>query len=310
MRAYYADNFVLPLPPGHRFPMAKYAMLRDALSAQGIGIDFAQAPAATDGELALVHTPSYIQAIASGSLSAAAQREIGFPWSAGMAQRARRSVGASIAAARTAMATGIAANLAGGTHHAYADKGGGFCVFNDLCVAARVMQAEWGRSKSKGAPPMQVAIVDLDVHQGNGTAHLLANDSSIFTLSLHGEKNFPFRKEASDLDVALPDGCGDDAYLEALDKAMTQLDNRFAPDLVLYLAGADIHEGDRLGRLKVSDKGMHARDLLVMSWAQARRLPLAFAMGGGYGHDIATTVRVQIQTYAVAANLAQTWQLL
>lgn len=310
MRAYYADHFVLPLPEGHRFPMAKYAMLRDALIQQGLDIDFEQAPAATDGELALVHAPSYIQAVANGTLGAAAQREIGFPWSLGMAQRARRSVGASIAAARTAMTAGIAANLAGGTHHAYADKGGGFCVFNDFCVAARVMQAEWGRHKGMGSPPMQVAIVDLDVHQGNGTAHVLANDTSIFTLSLHGEKNFPFRKEPSDLDVALPDGCDDDTYLEALDKAMVQLENRFAPDLVLYLAGADIHEGDRLGRLMVSDEGMYARDVMVMSWAQARRLPLAFAMGGGYGHDISTTVRVQAQTYAIATHMAKTWQLL
>ena len=310
MHAFYADHFVLPLPQGHRFPMAKYAMLRDALIQQDLGIHFEQAPAATDGELALVHTPDYIQAVSKGTLSDAAQREIGFPWSLGMAQRARRSVGASIAAARIAMRQGIAANLAGGTHHAYAYKGGGFCVFNDLCVAARVVQAEWGRRNRPGVRPMQVAIVDLDVHQGNGTAHVLAHDDSIFTLSLHGEKNFPFRKEPSDLDVALPDGCDDDSYLDALDKAIAQMENRFAPDLVLYLAGADIHEGDRLGRLKVSDKGMHARDLLVMSWAKARRLPLAFAMGGGYGHDIATTVRVQTQTYAIAAQMATTWQLL
>jgi acetoin utilization deacetylase AcuC-like enzyme len=154
---------------------------------------------------------------------------------------------------------------------------------------------------------MQVAIIDLDVHQGNGTAHVLSRDPTVFTLSMHGEKNFPFRKETSDLDVALPDGCDDDTYLEALDKAMAQLDNRFAPDLVLYLAGADIHEGDRLGRLKVSDAGVRARDLTVMSWAKAKGLPLAFAMGGGYGNDIAVTVQVQTQTYALGAALAQDW---
>ncbi|MGY8893799.1 MAG: histone deacetylase family protein [Burkholderiales bacterium] len=307
MRAFYADNFVLPLPPGHRFPMAKYAMLRDAVRDSVPSVHFEQAPTATDGELALVHTPAYIQGVASGSLSAPAQREIGFPWSLGMAERARRSVGASVAAARVAMTQGIAANLAGGTHHAYADKGGGFCVFNDFCVAARVMQMEWRRHKGRGAPGMQVVIIDLDVHQGNGTAHVLSRDPTVFTLSMHGEKNFPFRKEASVLDVALPDGCDDDTYLEALDKAMAQLDNRFAPDLVLYLAGADIHEGDRLGRLKVSDAGVRARDLMVMSWAKAKGLPLAFAMGGGYGNDIAVTVQVQTQTYALAAALAQDW---
>ena len=307
MRAFYADNFVLPLPQGHRFPMAKYAMLRDAVSIAVPHVQFEQAPAATDGELALVHTCAYIEAVANGSLSAAAQREIGFPWSVGMAQRARRSVGASIAAARIAMTDGVAANLAGGTHHAYADKGGGFCVFNDFCVAARVMQEEWARDKGEGAPTMQVAIIDLDVHQGNGTAHLLSNDPSIFTLSMHGEKNFPFRKEAGDLDVGLPDGCDDDTYLDALDKAMHQLESRFAPDLVLYLAGADVHEGDRLGRLKVTDAGVRARDMTVMSWARAKGLPLAFAMGGGYGHDIHTTVRVQTQTYALAQQLSGEW---
>jgi acetoin utilization deacetylase AcuC-like enzyme len=307
MRAFYADNFVLPLPEGHRFPMAKYAMLRDAVRASVPSVVFEQAPAATDGELALVHTPAYIQAVTQGTLSPSQQREIGFPWSPGMAERARRSVGASVAAARVAMTQGIAANLAGGTHHAYADKGGGFCVFNDFCVAARVLQAEWARSKPRGAPGMGVAIIDLDVHQGNGTAHVLRNDASIFTLSMHGDKNFPFRKEPSDLDVPLPDGCDDHAYLQALELALRQLENRFAPDLVLYLAGADIHEGDRLGRLNVTDEGVRARDHVVMSWAKARGLPMAFAMGGGYGHDIATTVRVQTQTYQLAAQLATNW---
>ncbi|MCZ8285336.1 MAG: histone deacetylase, partial [Bacteroidia bacterium] len=226
MQAFYADNFVLPLPQGHRFPMAKYQLLRDRLVNELPQIRMAQAPAATDGELALVHTPAYVDAITHGTLPAPAQREIGFPWSPGMAERARRSAGATVAAARVAMGAGgqqgegIAANLAGGTHHSYAHKGGGFCVFNDAAVAARLMQAEWARQHRHERKPLQVAIVDLDVHQGNGTASIFAADASVFTLSLHGQKNFPFRKEASDLDVDLPDGCGDSAYLQALEHAL------------------------------------------------------------------------------------------
>ena len=222
-----------------------------------------------------------------------------------MAERARRSVGATIAACRIALAgDGVAANLAGGTHHAYADKGGGFCVFNDAAVAARLMQAEHAR---RHRTPLRVAIVDLDVHQGNGTASIFANDPSVFTLSLHGEKNFPFRKEPSDLDVELPDGCTDAPYLEALDQALDELDRRFEPGLVIYLAGADPHEGDRLGRLKLSDDGMEARDRRVFDWAWTRRVPTAFCMAGGYGHQIDTTVRVQLNTYRVALGYQARW---
>ena len=180
MHAYYADHFVLPLPEGHRFPMRKYSRLRDRLHLELSGVRFAEAPAASDGELALVHTPAYIQGIAQGTLDAAVYREIGFPWSPAMAERARRSVGASLAAARMALSEGLAGNLAGGTHHAYADKGGGFCVFNDIAVTARLMQAEaWRQRKT----PFRVAVIDLDVHQGNGTAHIFARDASVFTLS-------------------------------------------------------------------------------------------------------------------------------
>src|SRR5687768_5625845 len=206
MQVFYATQFVLPLPPGHRFPMAKYQLLRDRLAAELPGIRLMQAEPATDGELALVHTPGYVQAISDGSVDPKVMREIGFPWSTAMAERARRSVGATIAACRAAFCEGIAANIAGGTHHAYADKGGGFCVFNDAAVASRLMQAEWARSRRT---PLNVAIVDLDVHQGNGTASIFRGDASVFTLSLHGQKNFPFRKEASAIDVDLADGCGD-----------------------------------------------------------------------------------------------------
>ena len=306
MQAFYSDHFVLPLPEGHRFPMEKYRLLRDALQQQLPQIGLLEAPAASDGELAFAHHPSYVQAIAEGSLTPAQQREIGFPWSPAMAERARRSVGATLAAARVALSDGLAANLAGGTHHAYADKGSGFCVFNDLAVAARVMQAEWGRTARR--PPLQVAIIDLDVHQGNGTAHLLRQDASVFTLSLHAEKNFPFRKEASDLDVGLPDGCQDGAYMEALEQALEALQARFSPGLVFYLAGADAHAGDRLGRLQLSDDGMQMRDRRVLDWCHARDLPCVMAMGGGYGVDIASTIRVQLNTYRIALEYWQRWQ--
>jgi acetoin utilization deacetylase AcuC-like enzyme len=304
MHAFYADHFVLPLPEGHRFPMHKYSRLRDRLSAECPGVRFAEAPAASDGELALVHTPAYIRGIAEGTLDAAVYREIGFPWSSAMAERARRSVGASVAAARVALREGLAGNLAGGTHHAYADKGGGFCVFNDIAVTARLMQAEVGRQRKQ---PFRVAVIDLDVHQGNGTARIFANDPSVFTLSLHGEKNFPFRKEPSDLDVGLPDGCTDEPYLQALHQSLAELEGRFAPDMLIYLAGADAHEGDRLGRLKLSMDGMAARDHVVLDWAAQRRLPVVLCMGGGYGHDIETTVAVQLQTWTIALAYWQRW---
>jgi acetoin utilization deacetylase AcuC-like enzyme len=311
MHAFYADQFVLPLPEGHRFPMAKYGMLRNWLAQHLPQVQLQVAPAATDGELALCHTPGYIHAISSGQGPVALYREIGFPWSLAMAERARRSVGASVAAARVSLGLvdgkpqGLAANLAGGTHHSYADKGGGFCVFNDFAVTARLMQAEYGRQTKK---PLKVAIIDLDVHQGNGTAHIFSRDDSVFTLSLHGAKNFPFRKEASDLDIDLPDGCQDDAYLHALEQALDELERRFTPGLVLYLAGADPHEGDRLGRLKLSYDGLEARDRRVMHWCWQRRIPLALAMGGGYGHMIETTLRVQQNTYRLAADYAARWQ--
>ncbi len=304
MHAYYADHFVLPLPEGHRFPMRKYSRLRDRLAAELPGVRFFEAPAASDGELALVHTPSYIQGIAQGTLDPAVYREIGFPWSLAMAERARRSVGASVAAARAALSEGVAGNLAGGTHHAYADKGGGFCVFNDIAVTARLMQAEVWRERKQH---LRVAVIDLDVHQGNGTARIFANDNSVFTLSLHGEKNFPFRKEPSDLDIGLPDGCTDEPYLQALYQALAELEGRFEPHMVIYLAGADPHEGDRLGRLKLTMDGMAVRDRVVLDWAWQRRLPLVLCMGGGYGHDIETTVGVQVQTWTIALEYQRRW---
>jgi acetoin utilization deacetylase AcuC-like enzyme len=304
MQVFYATQFVLPLPPGHRFPMGKYQLLRDRLAAEVPSVRLMQAEAATDGELALAHTPAYIQGITDGSVDPTILREIGFPWSPAMAERARRSVGATVSACRAAFAEGVAANIAGGTHHAMADRGGGFCVFNDAAVAARLMQAELGRR----GRALRVAVIDLDVHQGNGTASIFRDDPSVFTLSLHGQKNFPFRKEASDLDVELPDGCGDADYLAALEHALDELDRRFAPGLVIYLAGADPFERDRLGRLKLSFDGLEARDRRVFDWAWQRRLPLAFAMAGGYASDIAETVQVQVGTFKAAFEYWRRWQ--
>lgn len=305
MQAFYSDHFVLPLPQGHRFPMRKYALLREGLQARLPEVVLAEAPAATGDELRLVHTPAYVDAVLQGGLAPQAQREIGFPWSPAMAERALRSVGATVAAARVALQQGLAANLAGGTHHAYADHGSGFCVFNDMAVAARVMQQEWAWAYRQ---PLQVLILDLDVHQGNGTAKVFADDPSVFTVSLHGARNFPFRKERSDLDVELADGCTDGAYLEALEQALAEMDARFAPGLVLYLAGADPHEGDRLGRLKLSHDGLEARDRRVLDWAWQRRVPLAFGMAGGYGHRIEDTLTAQLRTFEAAVQYARRWQ--
>ncbi|MGC4079868.1 MAG: histone deacetylase [Rubrivivax sp.] len=308
MRAFHSDRFVLPLPAGHPFPMSKYRLLREAVAATLPQIAVEPAPAASDGELALAHEPAWIDAVAHGTTSAAQQREIGFPWSEAMAERARRSVGATIAAARAALfdGDGVAANLAGGTHHAYAHKGSGYCVFNDVAVAARLMQAEWHRVHRAG---LQVLVVDLDVHQGNGTASIFRDDDSVFTLSLHGAKNFPFRKEASDLDVELPDGCADAEYLAALDAALSEAWRRLRtpPGLAFYLAGADPHEGDRLGRLKLSAEGLAERDRRVFAALAERRVPVAVTMAGGYGRDITTTVEIQRRTLENALAAQRAW---
>ncbi len=310
MRAFYADQFVLPLPEGHRFPMSKYSLLRDRVAAECAGIVLCQALPASDGELALAHEPCYVTAVAEGLLSAAEQREIGFPWSPRMAERARRSVGATVAAARAALidGQGVAANLAGGTHHSYAHKGSGYCVFNDVAVAARLMQAEWHRAQRQ---LLRVAVIDLDVHQGNGTASIFQQDDTVFTLSLHGAKNFPFRKEASDLDVELPDGCGDGAYLDALDGALRALwahHGAQPPGLVFFLAGADPHEDDRLGRLALTTEGLVERDRRVLKDCFDRGVPVALSMAGGYGRDVHATVQVHLNTLRLAAATAAQWR--
>ena len=298
MLAFHSDTFVLPLPPGHSFPMSKYQLLRAAAAATLPELRLSEAAAASDGELALAHDPAWIAAVAQGTTSAAEQREIGFPWSERMVERALRSVGATIAAARAALfqGEGVAANLAGGTHHAYAHKGSGYCVFNDVAVAARLMQAEWHRHQRR---LLRVMVIDLDVHQGNGTAAIFRDDPTVFTLSLHGARNFPFRKEASDLDVELADGCTDGPYLTALDDALAQAWSRQRedpPGLAFYLAGADPHENDRLGRLKLSCAGLAERDRRVFAALSQRGIPVAISMAGGYGREVATTVAIHRRT--------------
>ncbi len=230
-----------------------------------------------------------------GALTAAEQKAIGFPWSERMVERSRRSSGATLAAAREALATGWSANLAGGTHHAFRDRGEGFCVFNDAAIAARAMQAEAGLTR--------IAIVDCDVHQGNGTAAIFAGDDAIFTFSIHGARNFPFVKEASDLDVELADGTGDDEYLWHLERGLDETLERARPQLVFYLAGADPYEGDRLGRLKLTKRGLARRDEHVLATLHARGIPVAIAMAGGYAHDIEDSVAIHANTIRAARRI-------
>ena len=294
MQAFFSDHFELPLPEGHRFPMRKYRMLRERVAAELPGVVLSEPEPASDGVLALAHSPAYVDRLSRGALSPAELRAIGFPWSVQMVERSRRSTGATIAACRSAVRDGVAVNLAGGTHHASADRGEGFCCFNDAAVAARLMQAE-RRAR-------RVAIIDLDVHQGNGTAAILGRDETAFTLSIHGENNFPFRKVAGHLDVALPDGTGDTVYLEALEAALARLERRFSADLLIYLAGADVFEGDRLGRLALTRNGIAERDARVFGFARRLGVPIAVAMAGGYCPRIEDVVDIHFGTVACAAG--------
>jgi len=296
LRAFYSDHFVLPLPEGHKFPMAKYSRLRERILTNGLVSpeDLHEAPLATIADLLLVHTPEYVDAVVSGTVPHEIQRRIGFPWSAQMVERSRRSVGATIAASHAALEDGVAANLAGGTHHAFADRGEGFCVFNDVAVAARVLQ--------RHQLARRIAIVDLDVHQGNGTAAIFSGDASVFTFSMHGDKNFPFKKEVSDLDVPLADGTGDDEYLTLLRSNLQDVLNRHQPDFVFYLAGADPFEGDRLGRIKMTIDGLRRRDEIVMEACTKARLPVAISMSGGYANDIDAIVTIHANTIRVAGT--------
>lgn len=297
MRLFYADHFVLPLPAGHRFPMEKYARLRQRLLDSGrfASADFAVPEAASDVEILRAHDAGYLQRVASGELSTAELKAIGFPWSTAMVERSRRSAGATLAACRHALQAGWGANLAGGTHHAHRDAGSGFCVFNDAAIAALAMRAE-GRVA-------RIAIVDCDVHQGDGTATILAGEPRVFTCSLHGARNFPFTKARSDLDVELADETGDAAYLEALAGALDVVFDDFRPQLLIYLAGADPYAGDRLGRLALSKPGLLARDTAVLQRSRQAGVPVAIAMAGGYAREIDDTVDIHLATLLAAAEL-------
>jgi acetoin utilization deacetylase AcuC-like enzyme len=302
MRAFYTDHFVLPLPAGHRFPMVKYARLRERCVSEGV-LDpdhlLEPEPAGWE-ELALAHDRDYLERVRTGTLDGLEMRRIGFPWSPEMVERSRRSAGATIAAARSALASagaagwGVAVNLAGGTHHAHAGHGEGFCVFNDVAVAARLLQATGEISR--------VAIIDLDVHQGNGTASIFAADPSVFTFSVHGARNFPFRKTRSSLDVELPDGADDDTFLSAVEMNLPSILGDFRPDLVLYLAGADPFEEDRFGRLRMTVAGLGIRDRLVLTRCRLAGVPVAVSMAGGYARDTEDTVRIHLQTVRIARS--------
>jgi acetoin utilization deacetylase AcuC-like enzyme len=292
---FYSDTFVLPLPAGHRFPMQKYRLLRERLLALGFD-QFTMAPAATDEQLQRAHTADYVNRVSQGMLTPTELRLIGFPWSPAMVERSRRSSGATLAAARSALAGVPAANLAGGTHHAFADRGEGFSVFNDAAVAICTLLHEGSIARA--------IIIDLDVHQGNGTASIFQHDARVFTFSMHGARNYPFRREvASDLDIDLPDGTGDHAYLDALHTGLAQALDRAQPDLAIYLAGADPYEDDRLGRLKLSAEGLAARDEHVFMTLRQRHTPVAIAMAGGYARRIEDSVAIHARTIELARTM-------
>ena len=297
MRLFPCDRFRLPLPAGHSFPIDKYTLLRQRLerhAAAGAAFEFIEPHAATDDELLRVHCRDYVGRVMAGTLSRDEIRRIGFPWSPHLVERSLRSTGAAVDAAAAAVEDGVAASLAGGTHHAGSNWGEGYCVFNDVAVAAREMQA-------RGAV-RRVLVLDCDVHQGNGTAEIFAADETVFTMSIHGARNFPLRKQPGSLDVALEDGTGDAEYLERLEVAMAESFARAGADLVLYIAGADPYEGDRLGRLRLTKPGLLARDRLVFDAARQAGVPTAIVCGGGYCTDLESIVDIHAATMLEAAG--------
>ncbi len=296
LKIFYTDQYVLPLPPGHRFPMRKYAMLRERVQAAGLdGPDgLCPAPIAGDDDLLRAHDFEYVQRVTLGRLAHEEQRRIGFPWSLEMVERSRRSSGATLAACEAALDDGAGVNLAGGTHHAFRDHGEGYCVFNDSAVAALALQNR-GRIR-------RAVIIDCDVHKGNGTAAILADDPTVFTFSIHAANNFPFNKEHSDLDIELPDGTRDAQYLDELERGLCTALSAAQPDLAIYLAGADPHEGDRLGRLKLTTVGLERRDRLVLELCSSAGIPVAVSMAGGYGRRIDDTVDIHFNTVRATAQ--------
>ncbi len=297
MQVFYGDHHPVPLPDGHPFPIDKYVRLRRRIESERlVPPDRLQpAPPATPEQLLRVHDPEYVQRVAYGQLSPRELRRLGFPWSPELYRRSIHSVGGTIAAARAAMDTGLGINLAGGTHHAGRAHGAGFCVFNDVMVAIRTVQAE-GRAR-------RVTVLDCDVHQGDGTAELAAGDDTVFTMSIHGANNFPVRKKRSDLDVALPNRTDDDTYLASLGPAVERALASMSPDLVFYLAGADPYVGDRFGRLSITKHGLASRDRLVLGACRGRGLATVVVMAGGYAADLEDVVDIQTETVRIAAAL-------
>lgn len=298
MKIFLSDQFHFPLPEGHRFPVNKYALLRQRVQEANLvdPYDLQVAPPATEEEILRVHTPQYWHRVVTGTLTEKEIRRIGIPWSPEMVERTRRTTGATLQACRAALIDGFAASLAGGTHHAYPDHGEGYCVLNDVAIASRAIQIE-GLAK-------RLVILDCDVHQGNGTAAIFSNESSVFTFSIHGAKNFPFHKEPGDLDIALEDGCGDDEYLQALRIGLEQAITRSQADLAIYIAGADPHIDDRLGRLSLTKAGLLARDKMVFDMCLDGELSVAVVMGGGYGRKVEDTVDIHFQTIRLAVNMS------
>ena len=297
MKVFYSDHFVLPLPEGHRFPMKKYSMLRERVERSGIckNGELRAPHAVTDEEILRAHNPGYLEKVVAGTLTDQEMRRIGFPWSQRMVERSRRASGGTLDAARIALSEGIATNLAGGTHHAFADRGEGFCVLNDSAIAARALLAEGLVEK--------VVVLDTDVHQGNGTAAIVRGDDRVFTFSIHGAKNYPFHKEKSDLDAPLPDGASDDAFLLALGERLERVLDLEDWNLAIFLAGADPFEGDKLGRLRVTKSGLAERDRMVLEGCRERDIPVAVTMAGGYAREVEDTVDIHFQTVKRASDV-------
>jgi acetoin utilization deacetylase AcuC-like enzyme len=287
---YHSNEYPIELPPGHKFPAAKYVLVRSLLEPEG-GFRIQPAPFVSESDLALAHDPAYVRTVLDGSVDPRVMRRIGFPWSPDLVRRSLASAGGTLAAARDAIRTGFGGNLAGGTHHAFRDSGAGFCVFNDLAVAVHVLRRE-GQAQ-------RAAILDLDVHQGDGTAAIFEHDGDVLTISVHGQHNFPFRKQRSRIDVGLPDGAGDAEYLDEIRRILPEM-LMFRPEIVLYQSGVDGLAADRLGRLSLTASGLAERDRLVFASAKQAGIPLAVALGGGYAEPIELSVECHAQTYRIA----------